>query len=173
MEQIPNSELILRPALPAVWWVGILAALTALAFAFFFYRQMMRESEGTPKMIEIASAVREGAMAYLRRQYRIVSFAFLALVVVFAVMAVLKLQSPVVPIGFLTGGILSGLAGFIGMKAATNASARTAHATATSLTNGLKISLRAGAVMGLVVVVWNPVSSALTMYVPMRTEVMV
>lgn len=146
-----NAE-ITRPALPAVWWIGILAALVALAFAYFFYKQMMRESEGTPKMIEIASAVREGAMAYLRRQYRIVTIAFVALVIIFAIMALFNLQSPVVPIGFLTGGILSGLAGFIGMKAATNASARTAHATASSLTNGLKLSLRAGAVMGLVVV---------------------
>jgi K(+)-stimulated pyrophosphate-energized sodium pump len=152
MELLQSSEVIVRPALPVVWWIGILAALTALAFAYFFYKQMMRESEGTPKMIEIASAVREGAMAYLRRQYRIVSIAFVALVIIFAIMAFFKLQSPVVPIGFLTGGILSGLAGFIGMKAATNASARTAHATAGSLTNGLKISLRAGAVMGLVVV---------------------
>ena len=152
MEQMQVNAEITRPALPAVWWIGILAALVALAFAYFFYKQMMRESEGTPKMIEIASAVREGAMAYLRRQYRIVTIAFVALVIIFAIMALFNLQSPVVPIGFLTGGILSGLAGFIGMKAATNASARTAHATASSLTNGLKLSLRAGAVMGLVVV---------------------
>ncbi len=142
----------LRPHLPIMWWLGIVAALTALAFAYLFYRQVMRESEGTPRMIEIAGAVREGAMAYLQRQYRVVVVVFVVLAIIFAILAVFNLQNPLVPIGFLTGGFLSGLAGYIGMKTATNASARTAQAAAQSLNSGLRVSLRAGAVMGFIVV---------------------
>lgn len=152
MDQVINSAGVVRPPLPLVWMVAIFAALMALVFAYIFYRQMMREDEGTPKMVEIAAAVREGAMAYLRRQYRIVGMAFLGLFILFVILAIFNLQNPVVPIGFLTGGLLSALAGYIGMKAATNASARTAHAAINSLNDGLKVSLRAGAVMGLVVV---------------------
>ena len=152
MDQVINIANNERPPLPLVWWLAIIAALTALAFAFIFYKQIMRESEGTPKMVEIAAAVREGAMAYLRRQYRIVGLAFLGLFLLFVILALLKLQNPVIPIGFLTGGILSALAGYVGMKTATNASARTAHAASQSLNSALKVSLRAGAVMGLVVV---------------------
>jgi K(+)-stimulated pyrophosphate-energized sodium pump len=141
-----------RIALPLMWWLGVVAALTALGFAAYFYRQLMRESEGTPRMVEIAQAVREGAMAYLSRQYRVVGLVFMVLFVLFLVMAFLRLQNPVVPFAFLTGGIFSALCGFIGMKTATNASARTAHAARGSLNNGLQVALRGGAVMGLVVV---------------------
>jgi K(+)-stimulated pyrophosphate-energized sodium pump len=142
----------LRPSLPLIWWSGLVAGLLALGFALYFYRRVMSESEGTPLMVEIAQAVREGAMAYLKRQYRVVGAVFLGLFVLFSLMAFLGLQNPIVPIGFLTGGILSALAGFVGMKTATNASARTAHAASKSLNNGLQVALRAGAVMGLVVV---------------------
>lgn len=152
MDQVINIANNERPPLPLVWWIAIVAALSALVFALIFYRQIMRESEGTPKMVEIAAAVREGAMAYLRRQYRIVGLVFLGLFVLFVILALLKLQNPVIPIGFLTGGILSAFAGYIGMKTATNASARTAHAASQSLNSALQVSLRAGAVMGLVVV---------------------
>lgn len=141
-----------RIALPMLWWLGVVAALVALGFAAYFYRQLMRESEGTPRMIEIAQAVREGAMAYISSQYRVVGLVFAVLFVLFLVMAFLRLQNPVVPFAFLTGGIFSALCGFIGMKTATNASARTAHAAQSSLNNGLQVALRAGAVMGLVVV---------------------
>jgi K(+)-stimulated pyrophosphate-energized sodium pump len=151
MEQTLVQE-SLRPSLPLIWWSGLAAGLLALGFALYFYRRVMGESEGSPRMIEIAQAVREGAMAYLKRQYRVVGAVFLGLFVLFSVMAVLGLQNPFVPIGFLTGGILSALAGFVGMKTATNASARTAHAASQSLNNGLQVALRAGAVMGLVVV---------------------
>src|SRR5690606_4811168 len=147
-----NSVGVNRLPLPLVWWMGIIAALLALAFALIFYRQMMRNSEGTPRMQEIAAAVRVGAMAYLRRQYRVVGAAFLTLLILFVILAALRLQNPIVPIGFLTSGILSALAGYIGMKTATNASARTAHAAGQSLNQGLQVALRAGAVMGLVVV---------------------
>ncbi len=139
-------------ALPLLWWLGPLGAAVALGFAIRFYRQMMREDEGTPRMREIAQAVREGAMAYLKRQYRVVGLVFAGLFVLFAVLAFFRLQNPIVPFAFLTGGLFSGLCGFIGMKTATNASARTAHAASQSLNRGLQVALRAGAVMGLVVV---------------------
>lgn len=140
------------PALPAIWWLAPIASLLALGYAWYFYRQVMRESEGTAPMIEIAQAVREGAMAYLSRQYRVVALVFAALFLIFVLLAFLQLQNPVVPFAFLTGGFFSGLCGFFGMKTATNASARAAYAASQSLDSGLRVALRAGAVMGLVVV---------------------
>ncbi len=141
-----------KVALPAIWWLAPLGAILALGFAYKFYRDVMGHSEGNEDMIEIAQAVREGAMAYLTRQYRMVGIVFAVLFVLFVVMALVGLQNPIVPIAFLTGGFFSGLCGFIGMKTATNASARTAQAASKSLDGGLKVALRAGAVMGLVVV---------------------
>ena len=129
------------------------AAVVALLFAWIFFRQMKKESEGTPTMKEIAQYVREGAMAYLRQQYKVVIIVFAVLAVLFAVLAyVFHVQNPWVPFAFLTGGFFSGLAGFVGMKTATFASARTANATMRSLDSGLKIAFRSGAVMGLTVV---------------------
>ena len=129
------------------------AALIALAFAYIFFRQMMKESEGTPTMKEIAQYVREGAMAYLKQQYKVVVIVFAVLAVLFAVLAYgFHVQNPWVPFAFLTGGFFSGLAGFVGMKTATYASARTANATMRNLNSGLKIAFRSGAVMGLTVV---------------------
>ncbi len=142
----------LRPSLPILWWLGPIAAVVALIFALYFYRQVMKESEGTPRMVEIAQAVRDGAMAYLKRQYKVVTIVFIVLFVIFVVMSFLRLQNPIVPFAFLTGGFFSALCGFFGMKAATNASARAAHAASNSLNGGLQIALRGGAVMGLVVV---------------------
>ena len=121
--------------------------------AWFFFSQMMKESEGTPRMIEIAEYVRKGAMAYLKQQYKVVLIVFIVLAIVFAFMAyVLHAQNEWVPFAFLTGGFFSGLAGFFGMKTATFASARTANAARDSLDKGLKVAFRSGAVMGLVVV---------------------
>ena len=141
-----------RASLPLIWWLGPIGAVLALGYAWYFYQQVMKESEGTPKMIEIAQAVREGAMAYLKRQYRAVGLVFAGLFVIFIILALLGLQNPIVPVAFLTGGFFSGLCGFFGMKTATNASARAANAARDSLNGGLQIALRAGAVMGLVVV---------------------
>jgi K(+)-stimulated pyrophosphate-energized sodium pump len=141
-----------RPALPWLWWLGPIAAIIALGFAYYFYRQVMNESEGTENMIEIADAVRDGASAYLTRQYRVVAIVFIFLFILFLIMSFLGLQNPIVPFAFLTGGFFSALCGFFGMKAATNASARTANAASKSLNGGLQIALKAGAVMGLVVV---------------------
>ncbi len=129
------------------------ASLVALFFAAFFFRQMMRESEGTVTMKEIAQYVREGAMAYLRQQYKVVTIVFIVLAIFFAILAYgFGIQNPWVPFAFLTGGFFSGLAGFVGMKTATYASARTANAVSHSLDKGLKLAFRSGAVMGLTVV---------------------
>ena len=139
--------------IPLVFWLVPIASVVALAMAGYFFRQMRKEDEGTPRMIEIAEFVRKGAMAYLRQQYKVVTIVFIVLAVVFAFMAyVLKVQNPWVPFAFLTGGFFSGLAGFFGMKTATYASARTANAARKSLNSGLKVAFRSGAVMGLVVV---------------------
>lgn len=136
-----------------LFWIVPVASLIALALAWFFYRGMMKEDEGTERMREIASYVREGAMSYLRQQYKIVGIVFLCLVILFSVMAYgFGLQNDWVPVAFLTGGFFSGLSGFLGMKTATHASARTANAARTSLNRGLRVAFRSGAVMGLVVV---------------------
>lgn len=130
-----------------------LAAVLALLFAYIFYRQMRQASEGTPTMQQIAEHVRKGAMAYLKQQYKVVAIVFVILALFFAVLAYgFHVQNPWVPFAFLTGGFFSGLAGFIGMKTATAASARTANAARSSLNEGLKIAFRSGAVMGLTVV---------------------
>ncbi len=136
-----------------LFWLVPISSVIALILAWFFYSQMKKESEGTPQMAKIASYVRKGAMSYLRQQYKIVSLVFLALVVLFSVMAYgFGLQNVWVPVAFLTGGFFSGLAGFLGMKTATHASARTANAARESLNKGLRVAFRSGAVMGLVVV---------------------
>jgi len=136
-----------------VFWLVPAASVAALALAWYFYRQMMGESEGTDTMKRIASHVRKGAMSYLKQQYRIVGCVFLCLVILFSIMAYgFQLQNPWVPVAFLTGGFFSGLSGYLGMKTATYASARTANAARTSLNGGLRVAFRSGAVMGLVVV---------------------
>ena len=129
------------------------ASVIALFFAAWFYRQMRKEDEGTPTMKQIAQYVREGAMAYLKQQYKVVTIVFVILAIFFAILAYgFGVQNPWVPFAFLTGGFFSGLAGFIGMKTATYASGRTANAARRSLNSGLKIAFRSGAVMGLTVV---------------------
>lgn len=128
------------------------ASLVALFFAGYFFRRMMRESEGSDTMRQIAQYVREGAMSYLKQQYRVVAVVFIVLACLFAGMAFFGLQNNWVPFAFLTGGFFSGLAGFFGMKTATYASARTANAAKNSLNKGLQVAFRSGAVMGLVVV---------------------
>lgn len=139
--------------IPIIFWLVPAASVIALAMAWKFFCDMMKENEGTPRMKEIAAHVRKGAMAYLKQQYRVVGIVFVVLALVFAFMAyVLKVQNPWVPFAFLTGGFFSGLSGFFGMKTATYASARTANAARQGLDRGLKIAFRSGAVMGLVVV---------------------
>ncbi|HQG55542.1 MAG TPA: sodium-translocating pyrophosphatase [Bacteroidales bacterium] len=136
----------------SIFWIVPVAALTALLFAWIFYRSMIVREEGTDRMKEIAQYVREGAMAYLKRQYTVVTKVFLILVVLLFVLAYFGVQNPFVPVAFLTGGFFSGLCGYLGMRTATYASSRTAWAASTSLNKGLQVALRSGAVMGLVVV---------------------
>ncbi len=136
-----------------LFWFVPFGSILALVFAWIFFKQMMKESEGTEKMANIASHVRMGAMAYIKQQYKVVTIVFIVLTAFFAFLAYgLRLQNPWVPFAFLTGGFFSGLAGFFGMKTATYASARTANAAKNSLNQGLKVAFRSGAVMGLVVV---------------------
>lgn len=136
----------------SVIYLVLAASVLALSFAFYFFKSMMKESEGTDRMKMIAAHVRKGAMAYLLQQYKVVGIVFIVLCVIFSVMAYFGLQNNWVPFAFLTGGIFSGLAGFFGMKTATYASARTANAAQKSLNSGLQVAFRSGAVMGLVVV---------------------
>lgn len=153
MELLLTNKYSIMNSIPLVFWLIPIASVVALGMAWFFFRTMMKEDEGTDRMKEIAEHVRKGAMAYLKQQYKVVTAVFVVLAIVFAFMAyVLKVQNPWVPFAFLTGGLFSGLAGFFGMKTATYASARTAHGARTGLDKGLKIAFRSGAVMGLVVV---------------------
>lgn len=136
-----------------LFWFVPIASVLALVFAYIFFKQMMKESEGTERMAAIALYVRKGAMAYLKQQYKVVLIVFLIITAIFSFLAYgLGVQNPWVPFAFITGGFFSGLAGFFGMKTATYASARTANATQESLNKGLKVAFRSGAVMGLVVV---------------------
>lgn len=128
------------------------ASILALLFAWIFFKQMMKEDEGTDLMKKIALHVRKGAMAYLKQQYKVIVLVFVGLALIFGVMTFFNLQNGWVPFAFLTGGFFSGLAGYFGMKTATYASARTANAAKTSLNKGLTVAFRSGAVMGLTVV---------------------
>ncbi len=129
------------------------SAILALVFAYGFYRKIMKLGEGTERMAEIAEAVRQGAKAYLRQQYKIVVIFFAIAFVFLAFLSFgLKVGSAWTPFAFLTGGFFSGLAGFIGMTTATLASARTTNQARESLDKALKVAFRSGSVMGLVVV---------------------
>jgi K(+)-stimulated pyrophosphate-energized sodium pump len=136
----------------SLFYIAPAGAVIALLFAWVFYRMMMKADEGNEKMIEIAGYVREGAMAYLNRQYTIVVIVFAVLVVILGILSFMGVLNPFVPVAFLTGGFFSGLCGYLGMRTATNASSRTAQGASQSLNAGLKVAFRSGAVMGLVVV---------------------
>lgn len=138
--------------LSKLFWIVPVASVTALLFAWIFFKIMMKTSEGTDRMKEIAQYVRDGAMAYITRQYKVVGIVFFFLVIFLTILAYMGVQNPFVPVAFLTGGMFSGLCGFLGMKTATFASARTAHGASKSLNQGLQIAFKSGAVMGLVVV---------------------
>jgi len=138
-----------------LFWIVPVASIIALLFAAIFFFDMKKADEGTDRMKEIAGYVREGAMAYLKQQYKVVAIFFVIIAIVFGVMAAFDLQNHIVPVAFLTGGIFSGLAGFIGMKTATYASGRVAEACRDEkdgLNKGLKLAFRSGAVLGLTVV---------------------
>ncbi|BET65190.1 hypothetical protein ASA1KI_01080 [Opitutales bacterium ASA1] len=152
MNPIPPYPVAALESLPSLYWLAPIGGVLALVMARVFSASVMRRSEGDAEMVRIAQAVREGAMAYLRRQYRIVAAVFVGLVAFLGVMAWLGLQPGLSMLGVPLAGFLSGLCGWFGMKMATNASARTAHAVKTSLNEGLTVAFRSGAVMGLNVV---------------------
>lgn len=135
-----------------LFYIAPVASFTALVFAFVFYKMMMKANPGNDLMVEIAGHVKEGAYAYLYRQYKVVGIVFAILAAIFVALAFFGIQNPFVPIAFLTGGFFSGLCGYLGMKTATNASNRTAQGASESLNRGLQVAFRSGAVMGLVVV---------------------
>ncbi len=136
----------------SLFYIAPLGAVIALLFAWVFYKSMMKADEGNEKMVEIAGHVKDGAMAYLSRQYKVVTIVFLILLVILAFLSYIGVQNPFVPVAFLTGGFFSGLCGYLGMRTATNASSRTAQGASVSLNAGLKVAFRSGAVMGMVVV---------------------
>ena len=138
-----------------LFWIGLIGALVALSFAWVQRSKVMKASEGDEKMVKIAAAIRSGANAYLKRQYTTVGKVFAVVFVILLAIAFLsggKMLSRITPFAFLTGGVFSMLAGFIGMKIATNANARTANAAHESLNHGLKVAFSSGSVMGFTVV---------------------
>jgi K(+)-stimulated pyrophosphate-energized sodium pump len=142
----------MNSVITGLWWIAPVASIFALFFAVYFYKKMMSANEGNETMVEIAGHVRDGAMAYLFRQYKVVIIVFVVLLVILQLLALFGIQNPFVPFAFLTGGFFSGLCGYIGMKTATAASSRTAQGCSESLNRGLQVAFRSGAVMGLVVV---------------------
>jgi len=129
-----------------------IGSVLALCFAGYLAYSVIKKSEGTDEMKRIANAVRQGANAYLKRQYSGVAIFFAVMVVILAALAITGHLTPFVPFAFLTGGFFSGLSGFLGMKIATAANSRTANAARSSLNSGLRVAFSSGAVMGLVVV---------------------
>ncbi len=127
-------------------------ALLALAFAVIMAKRVLSFDEGTDRMKKISASIRSGANAYLKRQYTIVLIFFAVMFVILGVMAIIGLLTPYVPFAFITGGFFSGLSGFVGMKIATAANARTANACRTGLNKGLRVAFSAGSVMGFTVV---------------------
>lgn len=135
------------------FWIAPAGSLFALVFAYYFFAEMKRADPGSEKSQEIAGYVKEGAMAYLYSQYRIIAAYFIVVFILFGFLAfVMKVLSPWTPFAFLTGGFFSALAGYLGMVTATNASNRTAAAATKSLNQALRLAFRSGAVMGLIVV---------------------
>jgi len=127
-------------------------SVIALLFALFTGKRVLRFEEGTPLMSKISRSIREGANAYLRRQYTVVGIFFACMIVVLVIMAACKLLTWFVPFAFLTGGFFSGLSGFVGMRIATKANCRTANACQNGLNKGLRVAFSAGSVMGFTVV---------------------
>ena len=138
-----------------LFWIGFVGALIAGLFAVMQAKKVMTYSEGTDRMKKIAASIREGANAYLKQQYTTVFKVFLVVFVILLIMAFAtggKMLSKFTPFAFVTGGVFSMLAGFIGMKIATASNARTAQAASESLNKGLRIAFSSGSVMGFTVV---------------------
>ncbi len=153
-------------AVALAWLVAPIGAVLGLVFAFMFHTSMKKANPGSDTMMKIAAAVRKGAMAYLFQQYKVVLVVFIVLSVILSIMAfVFHIQHWLVPFAFLSGGIFSGICGFLGMNTATQASSRTAQAASESLNKGLQVAFRSGAVMGFVVVGFGLLDIAIWFYV--------
>jgi K(+)-stimulated pyrophosphate-energized sodium pump len=148
----PAEENLRSEFMQNFFWIGFAGALVALLYALVQSRKVLSFSEGNETMQKIAAAIRSGANAYLRRQYRAVAVFFLVMALILGVLAYFGMVSPFVPFAFVTGGIYSSLAGYIGMKIATSANARTANAASESLNKGLQVAFSSGSVMGFTVV---------------------
>jgi H(+)-translocating pyrophosphatase len=149
---MPPPTLASLSDIPTLFFIAPAAGLAAVITARLISATVLKRSEGDEAMIRVAAAVREGAMAYLKRQYRVVASVFVVLIGVLGLLSLLGLQPALSMIGVPIAGLLSGICGWLGMKMATNASARTAAAAKESLNDGLKVAFRSGAVMGLNVV---------------------
>ncbi|MBI9016516.1 MAG: sodium-translocating pyrophosphatase [Phycisphaerae bacterium] len=138
--------------IPLIWWLAPAMSVLALIFAIKFYGEVKKADPGDARMVEIAGHVTAGAMAYLKRQYKVVAVFFIVVSAILYIMGQAGLQHKIVFVAFLSGGIFSGICGYIGMKTATMASNRTTQAVKQGLDKGLQVAFRAGAVMGMVVV---------------------
>ncbi|MCS7259036.1 MAG: sodium/proton-translocating pyrophosphatase, partial [candidate division WOR-3 bacterium] len=136
----------------SIFYIAPISSLIALLFALYLALRILKKSEGTPDMINVAQAVREGATAYLKQQYKGVSLYFIVVFIILLVLAIKGMQVIFVPFAFLTGGFFSGLAGYIGMSIGVRSSARTTNAAKDSLNSALRIAFSSGMVMGLAVV---------------------
>ena len=135
------------------FWIGLVGAVAALLFAILQRQKVLAFSEGNDTMKKIASAIRQGANAYLRHQYTAVAKVFVVVFVILLALAYFgMLDNWFIPFAFLTGGIYSALAGFVGMRIATAANSRTAQAASESLNKGLNVAFSSGSVMGFTVV---------------------
>ena len=152
LAQTPAAEDSAAVGIPLVWWLAPICSVLALAAAMMFYQWVIKQDPGNERMQEIAGYVRQGAFAYLSQQYVVVAIFLVVVAALLYVMSVFGVQHPLAWVAFLSGGLLSGLAGFFGMNTATLASSRTAQASMQSLNQGLTVAFRSGAVMGLVVV---------------------
>ncbi|MFH1771933.1 MAG: sodium-translocating pyrophosphatase [Candidatus Omnitrophota bacterium] len=137
----------------AVLGLVFLGSMVAICFALFLIWRLFKLSEGTESMKRISSYIQEGALSYLKQQYKIVSIFFAVVFLILVWMAFfMNVLSKFVPFAFFTGGLWSGLCGFIGMYVATRSNARTAFAAKDSLNKGLRAAFSGGCVMGLMVV---------------------
>jgi len=132
--------------------IGVIGAIIALLFAFLQSRKVMGFGEGTDRMKKLAASIREGAGAYLKRQFRVVGIVYIIIIAILAVLAVLGHVSPFIPFAFLSGGVFSQLSAYIGMRIATRANVRTAQASGESLNQGLKVAFASGTVLSFTVV---------------------
>ncbi|MDP7008501.1 MAG: sodium-translocating pyrophosphatase [Phycisphaerales bacterium] len=148
-----------------LYYIAPVGALVALVMAFIFSRGVMSQSEGEPEMVRIAEHVRSGAMAYLKRQYKVVFVVFIVLIAILAALGFAGIQPVWSAVGVPIAGLFSGLCGWFGMKMATNASARTTWAAKQSLNDGLRVAFRSGAVMGLVVVGFALLDTSVWFYI--------